>query len=248
MTIWYYAEDDERRGPVDEAEIARLIGAHQIVGDTLVWRDGLDGWEAATRHFSFADDGMPPPPPPSADRDARPAGSAGSSYADPAASGQVGPDGLYVGAPSRSFGEAIRVCFSKYATFSGRASRSEYWFYALFLFLAGLAATLIDAVLVPGSLETGGPANAILSLGTLLPTLAVSWRRLHDTDRSGWWIGGYLLATIAVVLAALGLVSSTTLGTSFAVLSLLAIAAIGYSIMLLVFFCQRGTPMPNRFG
>jgi uncharacterized membrane protein YhaH (DUF805 family) len=59
----------------------------------------------------------------------------------------VGPDGLYRGAPARSFGEAISVCFNKYATFSGRASRSEFWYFVLFCFLLGLAASLVDMVI-----------------------------------------------------------------------------------------------------
>jgi uncharacterized membrane protein YhaH (DUF805 family) len=74
-----------------------------------------------------------------------------------------------------TFGEAIRACFSQYAEFHGRASRSEYWWWVLFTILAGIAAGII-----------GETASALFSLGTLLPSLAVGARRLHDTDRSGW--------------------------------------------------------------
>jgi uncharacterized membrane protein YhaH (DUF805 family) len=89
-----------------------------------------------------------------------------------------------------TFQESIRVCFSKYADFSGRATRSEYWWFILFVLLAGLGISMISDVL-------GG----IFALATLLPSIAAATRRLHDTNRSGWWqllclvpiIGGIVL-------------------------------------------------------
>jgi len=74
------------------------------------------------------------------------------------------------------FQESIRVCFSKYADFTGRASRSEYWWFFLFIVLASLGASMISNVL-----------SVIFSLATLLPSIAAATRRLHDTNRSGWW-------------------------------------------------------------
>jgi uncharacterized membrane protein YhaH (DUF805 family) len=75
-----------------------------------------------------------------------------------------------------NFQDSIKVCFSKYADFTGRASRSEYWWFILFILLGSLAASMIGPI-------TGG----FFTLGTLLPTLAAASRRLHDTQRSGWW-------------------------------------------------------------
>jgi len=74
-----------------------------------------------------------------------------------------------------TFGESIRICFSKYAAFNGRASRPEFWWWCLFTVLAGLAARVL-----------GEAPSALFSLATLLPSLAVGARRLHDTNRSGW--------------------------------------------------------------
>ncbi len=74
--------------------------------------------------------------------------------------------------------EAVKAVFSKYATFEGRARRAEYWWFVLFSFIIAVVLNLIN----PGLL--GG----IWSLATLLPSLAVGARRLHDTDRSGWWL------------------------------------------------------------
>lgn len=97
----------------------------------------------------------------------------------PPGQSQTGPDGLYIGAPARSFGEAVSTCFTKYFTFSGRASRSEYWFFALLGFIIGLI-----------------PGLNLLGLVLFIPSLAVTVRRLHDTDRSGWWM---LLALIPLI-------------------------------------------------
>lgn len=75
-----------------------------------------------------------------------------------------------------TFQESIRVCFSKYADFSGRAERSEYWWFFLFIILVSLGTSMISNVL-----------SALFSLGILLPSIAAATRRLHDTNRSGWW-------------------------------------------------------------
>ena len=75
-----------------------------------------------------------------------------------------------------NFQEAIRICFSKYADFNGRATRPEYWWFVLFVVLVGVGLSLISPML-----------SGIFSLGTLLPSVAAAPRRLHDTNRSGWW-------------------------------------------------------------
>jgi uncharacterized membrane protein YhaH (DUF805 family) len=81
-----------------------------------------------------------------------------------------------------TFGEAIRSGFDHYVKFDGRASRRAFWWWALFVLLVDIAANLID-------LAIGAPIfSAIVGLGLLLPNLSVSIRRLHDTNRSGWWI------------------------------------------------------------
>ena len=74
-----------------------------------------------------------------------------------------------------TFGESIKTCFSKYTDFSGRATRSEFWWWALFVLLVSAAVGIISEVL-----------SGVFSLAVLLPYLAVGARRLHDTDRSGW--------------------------------------------------------------
>lgn len=86
-----------------------------------------------------------------------------------------------------TFGEAIKSVFSKYVTFSGRASRSEYWYYMLFLVIIGCFAGVTPSLTGPGLDNTPSFFVNIVLLALLLPTLAVSIRRLHDVDYSGWW-------------------------------------------------------------
>lgn len=105
-----------------------------------------------------------------------------------------------------SFSKAVRTCFRKYATFSGRAARPEYWYFALFLCLGSIVTALLDGLLFAGSIATTqtsvslrseGPLSALFALLTLLPGLAVGWRRMHDTGRSGL----YLLYPLIVIVA-----------------------------------------------
>jgi len=74
-----------------------------------------------------------------------------------------------------NFQDAIRVCFSKYAEFSGRASRPEFWWFFLFLLVAGLVCVVISSLL-----------STLFSLATLVPSLAVGARRLQDAGLSPW--------------------------------------------------------------
>ena len=85
------------------------------------------------------------------------------------------------------FGTSIKICFSKYANFSGRASRSEFWWFALFCFIGGIVTGVIDVMILGYSSEAYGPINIIFTVITLLPSIAVGARRLHDKNRSGWW-------------------------------------------------------------
>lgn len=97
------------------------------------------------------------------------------------------------------FATAITTCLKKYATFEGRAPRSEYWYFSLFAFGACLTAMLLDAVVDP---QVGGLGvlYALTALGLLLPSISVVVRRLHDTDRSGWWYWLALLPLVGVII------------------------------------------------
>lgn len=87
-------------------------------------------------------------------------------------------------------------CWQKYADFSGRARRREYWMFYLFNCLAGIAVGIVDAVLV----GTGGLLGGLYNLAVLVPSLAVMARRLHDTNRSGWMMLIMLIPLIGVIV------------------------------------------------
>jgi uncharacterized membrane protein YhaH (DUF805 family) len=74
-----------------------------------------------------------------------------------------------------NFQESVKTCFTKYVDFDGRASRSEYWWFALFIFAGNIVCTFI-----------GHSLPLLFGLVTLLPSIAAAARRLHDTNRSGW--------------------------------------------------------------
>jgi uncharacterized membrane protein YhaH (DUF805 family) len=83
------------------------------------------------------------------------------------------------------FQDAIRSVFGKYVTISGRAARSEYWWWFLFVFLSNGVLGLIDRALFGAEAQV---LVAIFSLAVLLPSICVAGRRLHDRDMSAWWL------------------------------------------------------------
>lgn len=107
-------------------------------------------------------------------------------------------------------GEAVRRAFANYANFEGRANRGEYWWYALALMLLSLVTMVLDAVLFGTPMGQYGILTIVLLLGTFIPNLAIGVRRLHDIDRSGWWI---LIALIPIVGTIILIVWYATRGT-----------------------------------
>jgi uncharacterized membrane protein YhaH (DUF805 family) len=114
--------------------------------------------------------------------------------------------------------EWVTEALKKYAVFSGRSRRTEYWYFVLFVVLISIVLSLIDALIgTSNSSMGGGLLSGIFGLATLVPSIAVSVRRLHDIDRTGWWV-------------LIGLVP-----------------LIGW-LVLLVFHVQDSTPGTNRYG
>ena len=97
------------------------------------------------------------------------------------------------------FGQAIATCMTNYVTFAGRASRSEFWWFYLFVVLVSWGATLVAAVTFPAEPAAADALSGLVNLMFLLPVLAAGARRLHDIGRSGWWQLLYLTG-IGVIL------------------------------------------------
>lgn len=103
----------------------------------------------------------------------------------------------------------IDVLTKKYAEFSGRSRRAEYWMFALFNLIVVILLAVIE-----GILGTGQILGLVYSLGTLVPGLAVTVRRLHDTDRSGWWILISIIPLLGALILIYFLASDSTPGSN----------------------------------
>jgi len=119
---------------------------------------------------------------------------------------------------------AVKTVLGKYATFTGRAPRSEYWWWSLALVIVFIILSLIDGALIAPMLgferfepTAGQPLSMLASLAIIVPCIAVTVRRLHDTDRSAWWL---LIGFVPIV----------------------------GSLVLLFFYIQAGTEGENQFG
>ena len=103
----------------------------------------------------------------------------------------------------------------KYADFSGRARRREYWFYILFYLIIMIVLMICDGFIGTTMQGAGiGILTGIYALAVLIPTLAVTVRRLHDTGRSGWWIFIQLVPIVGVFILLYFLVSDSNPGTN----------------------------------
>ena len=135
------------------------------------------------------------------------------------------------------FKEAVKICLTKkYCCFSGRASRSEFWWFCLFTLIMNFVVALLGSLLP----ALGSIVSAVHALWLLLPTVSVSTRRLHDRNLSGWWQALPLAATLPAVAGAV-------LEANW--LLMLAGCAAGLaSLGLLIFYALKGTVGPNRYG
>ena len=178
----------------------------------------------------------------------------------------------------------------KYAQFEGRSRRSEFWLWVLFRLLVGMAlGAVIMAILVPVIAQLAAnphmdetrafgliatifplyPVIMLVELGLLVPSLAVTVRRLHDTNRSGWWIlmpvavafGGMILLVIAGVVVAIAVATTVhanphgangkdigVLVGFFIAYAVYLIAVLAADIVFIIFLATEGTRGPNRFG
>jgi uncharacterized membrane protein YhaH (DUF805 family) len=135
----------------------------------------------------------------------------------------------------------------KYADFTGRAPRPEYWWYVLGLIIAGVIVGIVEGIMGLKGMVMGiyGPLTLLLMLATIVPSVAAGARRLHDTNRSGWWL------LLAFVPYALMLLLRPAAGSPFGGMALFGIAsliALICGIVVLVFLVLPGTPGENRYG
>ncbi|KPP87446.1 MAG: putative membrane protein [Rhodobacteraceae bacterium HLUCCO07] len=160
------------------------------------------------------------------------------------------------------FQTSVKTCLTQnYVTFSGRASRPEYWWFALFVFLGTLVFGVLDALVFGTS---GGPGQhagetrifaPLFQLATFLPFLAVGWRRMHDSGRPGWWLLLPVLVSLGLGLiftgGMLGIMSRGTMPMpgfglgGFAVIWLIQVALF---ILVVWWLTRPGQSGPNDYG
>ncbi len=153
-----------------------------------------------------------------------------------------------------SFGEAIKLGFNGYVKFSGRSTRAEYWWWFLFYNLVGMGASTLDRAVFP-------VFSLIIGLAFFLPNLAVSVRRLHDINRTGWWLFFWflimLVPTIIIIVGFFTAFESIWEGNwdetgswMMLILGVVLIVIISLLIFIwwIIWFVKQGDFGPNKYG
>ena len=154
-----------------------------------------------------------------------------------------------------TFQQAIITCFRKYFTLSGRASRSEYWWFVLFNFLGGLIASATETFINNVSGTPGGPTllSGAFSLVTLIPGFTAGVRRMHDTGRSGWHLFYPLIAILGLstFVGLFGPASGdvTQISGGFGLIVAIALIVVVLSPFIVIWWLTRPSePGQNQYG
>lgn len=201
---WHVSIDGMQRGPLTAEQIRSLATSGQLKPTDHIWKEGMSEWASASSVKGLFPQSPPSPPRPPASPP--PSHAVDQRQMNPAAAGASTPGWV-------SFGEAVTLGLPKMFDFSGRASRSEFWWFYLAVVLVWLP-ILFMAINVVGVPEETMQVLAYVYYAVVASGIGA--RRLHDTNHSGWW-------------------------------QLLVLTGIG-ALVLLIWFCRKGTPAPNRFG
>ena len=199
MTDWYYEDGDRKQnGPHEAEEILKRLNRGDISRERLVWRSGMSEWQPLSRTELAEHLKETPPPLPVRGR------VSGAVESEPEDTFFNSPPedvhprkGRDWSAPRRGFVEAVLEGIEKTLTYSGRASRSEYWYYILFMILANVLIGFF------GFADAGAPPNTMVSLIyfiLIIPGFAVTARRLHDIGKSGWWQLSFIIPILGTIL------------------------------------------------
>lgn len=152
---------------------------------------------------------------------------------------------------------AKRPILEKYADFTGRAPRAEFWWYVLALVVAGIIVAIVESILNLSHMifYVFGPLSLLFRLATIVPTLAVSARRLHDTNRSGWWVLLPLIPELLMLVMAAMTAGAVAAGGGIgaaiggaALTGLIGLVALVGAIVLIVFCAMPSQPGDNQYG
>ncbi len=165
--------------------------------------------------------------------------------------------------PMMTLPEAVKQALRKYADFSSRATRAEYWWWVLATVIAGAILGTVDSFILVLIDQSGAfsPLNGIFSLATLLPSLAVSARRLHDIGKTGWWqLLWFAVAFLGLIPLVVGIVLAAVLGffdgaapegTGWLLVGgglVTVFVQLGVLLWVILWMSRQGQTGPNRFG
>lgn len=182
---WHYSVNNQSFGPFGSEQMRALLASGTVNGDTLVWASPMQEWLPLSRTELAAPQRAVPP-----QASGGAFHQAGQAQA-PGGVAQISVGGMNIAIPAAvqqaappEFLQAVQTCLAKYADFSGRAARPEFWWFYLFGLIVMIAAIIIDWII--SSVIGFSIFQLLVSLALIAPQLAVGARRLHDTDRSGW--------------------------------------------------------------
>ena len=146
------------------------------------------------------------------------------------------------------FFDAVKTCFVKYTNFSDRASRSEFWYFVLFTLIIDFILMFLDPMIAGVSFEEYSdpfaPLSRVFFIATFIPQLSVLVRRLHDVNRSPWWMFPFPVLLLCGFFYHFG-ETPDGLHLFFGPLSLLSLP---FLVLLIFWCCQRGNEEENNFG
>ena len=161
--------------------------------------------------------------------------------------------------------EWMLMPLKRYADFSGRSRRMEFWMWQLFQIIVYVGITILMMLFGGGMMLTSSDPTAMAAVGggvliigalyliyilaVFIPSLAVAVRRLHDTNRSGWWILAPVAPYVLVIVAGgMAISSPDSIGAASGLILICMAAVLILSLVLIVFYLLDGTRGPNRYG
>ena len=189
---WHYAEGGASKGPFTTEQMAAMVRSGMIGAQTQVWSPAMGAWAPLAQSPLAGQVPLQPPGPPPAG-----AGMPGGGY--PSAQAAMHGAGQHAAAAGAALSAAtgsgivanmvaaVTTCLNKYVVFSGRAARPELWYFVLAAFLMNIVIAIADMVLAFIGIWFS-PLGLLFALAVFLPSIAVGVRRLHDSDRSAWWL------------------------------------------------------------
>ena len=184
---WYYASDENPIGVFSKEDLLDLRSRGHIQDNSLIWCEGMDDWAPFSSKFKIEEN------------DNKESSAVEEETLNDSSVGneEANADSHIVGV-KRNLQDSVVVCFEKAFVFSGRASRSEYWWFILFAALISVLSEIVDFFTFSPEVFLG--FSGLISLVLFFPILSVAIRRMHDVKRSGWWVGSLYLLPLALVI------------------------------------------------